>query len=81
MLCCVVSNMGAVMMGLHAHTDDPLSDAADDTARNQDELRHDGRDRSGQNVGGNKRRDPSREKFVLFFTRVAPNALNGDKIR
>ncbi len=42
MLFCVVSNMEVAMTGLHAHTDDPLSDAADDTARNQDELCHDG---------------------------------------
>jgi hypothetical protein len=42
MLFCVVSNMEVGMMGLYAHTDDPLSDAADDTTRNQDELCHDG---------------------------------------
>ena len=70
MLCCIVSNMGAVMMGLHAHTDDPLSDAADDTARNQDELCHDGRGRPRQSVGGIKRRDASQDKFVLVFFKV-----------
>ena len=42
MLFRVVSNMGVAMMGLHAHTDDTLSDAADDSTRNQDELCHDG---------------------------------------
>ena len=67
---------GVERMGLYAHTDDTLSDAADDTARNEDELCHDGSDRRALKIAGDgRRRDAPRKKICFSNPPASPGEI------